>query len=79
MPRVKVFITLKPALLDSQGRTLQEALHALGYDSVEQVHVGKYLELDVADGPESEAAVKEMCDKLLANPVTENYRIEVAG
>ncbi|GIV20827.1 MAG: phosphoribosylformylglycinamidine synthase subunit PurS [Armatimonadota bacterium] len=78
MPRVRVLVTLKPTLLDAQGRTVQEALHALGYQNVRQVRIGKVIEMDVADeGQPVEAQVKEMCDRLLANPVTELYEIEV--
>jgi phosphoribosylformylglycinamidine synthase PurS subunit len=78
MPRVRVLVTLKPTLLDAQGRTVQDALHALGYQSVNQVRIGKVIELDIADeGQPVEAQVKEMCDRLLANPVTELYEIEV--
>ncbi|MEI6512002.1 MAG: phosphoribosylformylglycinamidine synthase subunit PurS [bacterium] len=77
MPRVKIFITLKPTLLDSQGRTLQHALNSLGYEDVEQVRVGKYLEVEIAGNDDPCQKVKEMCDKLLANPVIENYRFEV--
>lgn len=78
MPRVRVLVTLKPTLLDAQGRTVQEALHALGYQNVHQVRIGKVIEMDIADeGQPVEAQVKEMCDRLLANPVTELYEIEV--
>ncbi|MCL6475816.1 MAG: phosphoribosylformylglycinamidine synthase subunit PurS [Firmicutes bacterium] len=78
MPRVRVLVTLKPTLLDAQGRTVQDALHALGYQNVNQVRIGKVIELDIADeGQPVEAQVKEMCDRLLANPVTELYEIEV--
>jgi phosphoribosylformylglycinamidine synthase PurS subunit len=78
MPRVRVLVTLKPTLLDAQGRTVQDALLALGYRNVNQVRIGKVIELDIADeGLPVEAQVKEMCDRLLANPVTELYEIEV--
>lgn len=80
MPRVRVLVTLKPTLLDAQGRTVQEALHALGYQNVSQVRIGKVIEMDVTEeGRPVEAQVKEMCDRLLANPVTELYEIEVLG
>lgn len=78
MPRVRVLVTLKPTLLDAQGRTVQEALHALGYSNVHQVRIGKVIEIDITEeGRPVEAQVKEMCDRLLANPVTELYTIEV--
>ncbi len=80
MPRVRVLVTLKPTLLDAQGRTVQEALHALGYENVNQVRIGKVIEMDIADDSKSvEQQVREMCDRLLANPVTELYQIEVLG
>lgn len=78
MPRVRVLVTLKPTLLDAQGRTVQGALHALGYSNVHQVRIGKVIEMEVTEeGRPVEAQVKEMCDRLLANPVTELYAIEV--
>lgn len=78
MPRVRVLVTLKPTLLDAQGRTVQEALYALGYTNVNQVRIGKVIEMDIVDeGQPVAAQVKEMCDRLLANPVTELYSIEV--
>ncbi|HZO87378.1 MAG TPA: phosphoribosylformylglycinamidine synthase subunit PurS [Chthonomonadaceae bacterium] len=79
MPQVKVVITLKPTLLDAQGRVVQDALHSLGYANVEQVRIGKYMELELSpnDNGDIETEVKEMCDRLLANPVIENYRFEV--
>ena len=78
MTAVKVYVTLKPTLLDSQGRVVQNALASLGYDKVQQVRMGKYIEMEVnGEGPEIERQVKEMCDRLLANPVIENYRFEV--
>lgn len=78
MPSVKVYVTLKPSLLDTQGRVVQNALNSLGYTGVEQVRIGKFIELEVSgNGAGLEREVKEMCDKLLANPVIEDYRCEV--
>ncbi|HLH81013.1 MAG TPA: phosphoribosylformylglycinamidine synthase subunit PurS [Chthonomonas sp.] len=82
MPQVKVIVTLKPTLLDAQGRVVKEALHSLGYTDVEQVRIGKYLELQVGslEGDDRQALenrIREMCDRLLANPVTEDYRFEI--
>ena len=83
MPHVKVIVTLKPTLLDAQGRVIQNALHSLGYSNVDQVRIGKYMELYISPSTASDrdaldVTVKEMCDKLLVNPVIENYRYEVA-
>lgn len=82
MPQVKVIVTLKPSLLDAQGRVVRDALHSLGYGGVSEVRIGKYMELEVSvpegsDAGAIENQVKEMCDKLLANPVIEHYRFEV--
>lgn len=77
MPKVTVYVTLKPTLLDAQGRTVESALRSLGFDDVSGVRVGKVIEIQMPDGADASAQVKAMCDKLLANPVTEDYRIEV--
>lgn len=75
--KVRVLVSLKPGVLDPQGRAVHHALEGLGFAGVEDVRVGRVIELDVADGT-SEATLTEMCDKLLANTVIENYRIERA-
>ena len=78
MPSVKVYITLKPSLLDAQGREVHHALNALGYDRVDDVRIGKYIELEVkGNGANLDREIKDMCDRLLANPVIEDYRFEV--
>ena len=77
MPTVRVYVTLKPSLLDSAGRTVAGSLRNLGFKELEQARIGKLSELRVIDL--DEARVKEMCDKLLANPVIENYRFEVVN
>ena len=79
--KLRVFVTLKPGVLDPQGRAVMNSLHALGFDSVEQVRQGKYLEVDVdgkLSGEELDRQADEMCRKLLANTVIENYRFELA-
>ena len=75
----RVYVTLKPAVNDPPGLTIRGALHSLGFDTVETVRAGKYLEirLDGADRAAAEAQVTEMCRKLLANPVIEDYRFEL--
>ncbi len=79
MTQVKVVVTLKPSLLDAQGRVVQDALHSMGYANVGQVRIGKYMELEMTTGGKGnlDNEIKEMCDKLLANPVIENYTYEV--
>jgi phosphoribosylformylglycinamidine synthase PurS subunit len=79
MAQVKVYVTLKPSLLDAQGKVVQGALLQLGYEGVEQVRIGKYVEMTVEDGDGLDARVREMCDRLLANPVIEDYRYEVGA
>lgn len=75
MPTVRVYVTLKPSLLDSAGRTVSDSLNRLGYQELTSARIGKMIELKVDNYDETR--VKEMCTKLLANPVTEDYRIEV--
>lgn len=76
----KVFVTLKKEVLDPQGDTVRKGLHTMGYRQVEDVRVGKYVEvkLTAASMEAANQQVNEMCDKLLANPVIEEYRIELA-
>jgi phosphoribosylformylglycinamidine synthase len=74
--KARVTITLKPGVLDPQGRAIQNALGGLGFAGVDGVRQGKVIELDLADGT-PEAAIDEMAKKLLANTVIENYRIEI--
>jgi len=74
MPTVRVYVTLKPSLLDSAGRTVSGSLQKLGYSELKGARIGKMIELEL--DTYSESRVKEMCDKLLANPVIEDYRIE---
>ena len=75
----KVYVTLKPTVNDPQGRTILGGLKALGFDLATDVRAGKYLELRLneEDRRGAESHVKEMCDKLLANPVIEEYRYEL--
>ncbi|MBU8568415.1 phosphoribosylformylglycinamidine synthase subunit PurS [Virgibacillus pantothenticus] len=77
MKKVMVHITLKAGVLDPQGKAIQHSLHALGYTEVEEARVGKMIELQVEEGPELETRITEMCDKLLANPVIENYQFTI--
>lgn len=77
MPTVKIAVTLKPTLLDAQGRAVHSALGNLGYANVKEVRIGRYLEVKIDDGGDIDSQIKEMCEKLLANPVIEDYRYEV--
>jgi len=75
MARYEIFVTYKKGIFDPPGATAERALANLGYEEIESVRIGKYIRMDVADGTD-QARVTEMCDKLLANPVIEDYRIE---
>ena len=72
-----IFVTLKPGVLDAQGKAIHHALEGLGFDGVNDVRQGKLIELDLADGTASEQ-IEEMCKKLLANTVIENFKVEIA-
>jgi phosphoribosylformylglycinamidine synthase PurS subunit len=79
--RARVFVTLKPGVLDPAGKAVEKSLHTLGFPEAEQVRLGKYVELQLqeTDRARAKARVEEMCKKLLANTVVENYRVEVDG
>lgn len=78
--KVRIEIMLKKSILDPQGQAVKGGLTALGYDNVKDVHVGKYMELSI-EGPVSkrdvEKQVDEMCQRLLANPVIEDYTFQI--
>ena len=77
--KAKIYVTLKPGVLDPQGKAVEHSLHDLGFDEVADVRQGKYLEVELSttDKAKAEADLDEMCKKLLANTVIENYRIEL--
>jgi phosphoribosylformylglycinamidine synthase subunit PurS len=78
--KAKIIITPKKAVLDPQGKTVQTALEHMGYVGVTGVHIGKYIEVDLAPGTDKAAAHKAINDathKLLSNPVIEDYRLEI--
>ena len=77
--KARVHITLKNGVLDPQGKAIHNSLEGLGFDGVEDVRQGKFIEIELADG-DTEAAkarVANMCEKLLANTVIENYTVEI--
>jgi phosphoribosylformylglycinamidine synthase subunit PurS len=79
--KAKIIITPKKAVLDPQGKTVQQALAHMGYAGIGDVHVGKYLEIELK-GPDPAAArtqIDEACHKFLSNPVIEDYRFEIEG
>jgi len=73
--KARIFITLKPGVLDPQGKAIRHALEGLGFAGVNDVRAGKLIELDVDEGT-SDSDLESMCRKLLANTVIENFRIE---
>lgn len=79
MYQARIFITLKATVNDPQGVTVLSSLHRLGFDNADDVRVGKYLlvNIDETDRTKAENAVTEMCQKLLANPVIEEFRFDL--
>ncbi|AFZ89666.1 phosphoribosylformylglycinamidine synthase subunit PurS [Bacillus velezensis] len=78
MYKVKVYVSLKESVFDPQGSAVQHALHSMTYNEVQDVRIGKYMELTIEKSDRDlDALVKEMCEKLLANTVIEDYRYEV--
>ena len=78
--KAKIHVTLKSGVLDPQGKAVEHALGSLGFGGVENVRQGKFIELDLTetDPGKAQASVEDMCKKLLANTVIENYAIEIA-
>jgi len=77
--KAKVYVMLKKGILDPQGKAVQQALQSLGYSGLEEVRMGKYLEISLQNRSKkvAEREVREMCEKLLANTVIEEYRFEI--
>jgi len=77
--KAKVHVTLKPGVLDPQGKAVQHALGSLGFAGVDEVRQGKYIEIDLdeSDADKAEAQVEDMCRQLLSNTVIEDYSIEI--
>jgi len=77
--KAKVHVTLKQGILDPQGKAIEHALDSLGFKNAANVRVGKYMELDVneTDKARAEAQIRQMCEKLLANTIIEEYRYEL--
>lgn len=77
--KAKIYITLKDGIHDPQGQAVQNSLHTLGFEMAQDVRVGKFLEVDLQDTEKetAEANIKNMCQKLLANTVIEDFRYEI--
>ncbi len=76
--KVTVYVTYKVSVLDPQGEAVKGAVHRMGYESVENIRIGKYFEIQVSkDEDDIEQVIEEICDKLLANVVMETYRYDI--
>ena len=77
--KAKIHVTLKQGILDPQGKAIEHALDSLGFKNAGNVRVGKYMELDLneSDKGKAEVEVQQMCEKLLANTIVEEYRYEL--
>ena len=77
--KAKIYITLKNGIHDPQGQAVQQSLHTLGFDTVQDVRIGKFIEVDLQDMEKesAESTIKNMCQKLLANTVIEDFQYEI--
>ena len=76
--KAQVYVTLRREVLDPQGKAVQSSLRSLGFDGVADVRVGKFVEIELdGDRADAEVQLKSVCEKLLANPVIEDYRYEI--
>ncbi|MDH3195252.1 MAG: phosphoribosylformylglycinamidine synthase subunit PurS [Hyphomicrobiales bacterium] len=75
--KARIIVTLKQSVLDPQGQAIEGALAALGFDGVGSVRQGKIIDIELSDPVNAEARLKAMCEKLLANTVIEDYRVEM--
>jgi phosphoribosylformylglycinamidine synthase len=79
MAVARIQVKLKPTVLDAQGAQVRQALHALGFEGVRDVRMGRYIEVELPDGAEAERDVRAMCEQLLANPVIETYEFQIVA
>ncbi len=77
MAKIKIYVTLREGILDVQGKMIHRALESLGYDNVEDVKMGKYIQVELEDNKDLDQEIKKMCEQLLTNPVIEDYTYEV--
>lgn len=77
--KARIFVTLKQGVLDPQGQAIQGALGALGFSGVASVRQGKLFDVELSDSTDAEARLHDMCARLLANSVIEEYRVEITG
>lgn len=77
LKKATVYVKLKDGVLDPEGKTIQKALSQMGYSEFLSVRTGRFFELEIeANGPDMDSRIDEVCSKLLANPVIENYKVE---
>jgi phosphoribosylformylglycinamidine synthase PurS subunit len=80
--KARVFVTLKPGVLDPQGKAIHHSVESLGYDTISDIRQGKYFEVALGDGisvSDARAHVEQIANDVLANPVIEDYRVEIEG
>jgi len=77
--KARVYVTLKSGVLDPAGKAIAGGLQSLGFDEVQDVRLGKYIEVELASGPDQRGRLESMCDQLLANTVIEDFRVELEG
>jgi phosphoribosylformylglycinamidine synthase PurS subunit len=75
--KARIFVTLKDGVLDPQGQAIQGALGALGFDGVASLRQGKVFDVELADAKDAEVRLKAMCERLLANTVIEDFRVDI--
>ncbi len=75
--KARIFVTLKDGVLDPQGQAIQGALGALGFDGVDSIRQGKVFDIELANAKDAEARLEAMCEKLLANTVIEDFRVDI--
>jgi phosphoribosylformylglycinamidine synthase len=75
--KARIRVSLKPTVLDAQGAVVRQALQSLGYENVADVRMGKYIEVEMGESADAERQVREMCERLLTNPIIEQYEYEV--
>lgn len=75
--KARIHVTLKPGVLDPAGQAVRGGLHALGWPEVAGVRIGRFFDLELPESPDAEAKIRRMCDQFLANPVIEEYQIEI--
>lgn len=77
MATIRIIVTLKPGILDAAGQAVRQGLHAIGYEAVSDVRMGRYLEVTIPEGL-SPQETNEMCERFLANPLIEEWRFDVS-